>query len=288
MPSKKNRNVNLDALIQREDFEASDESNTSTSKVSSISIRDMKINNGFFLPSVRKPDFQRETADWDAEKVVHFIQSFVNGEFIPSVILWRSQAGLIFVIDGSHRLSSLIAWANDDYGDKEFSLEVYEGEIPNDQKQIAKATREKVNKEVGQYSDYIAALSSKHPDPEVLVKARNLATIALPIQWIDGDVETAERSFFNINQQATPIDPTEMKLLKRRKYANCIAARSIIKAGKGHKYWHNFSEDIQKDIEIIAESIHKLLFYPSIQRPVKTLDIPLCDKSINALMECML
>lgn len=283
MPNKKNRNVNLDALIQREDFEASDDNNTSTSKVSSIAIREMKMDSGFFLPSIRKPDFQRETADWDAEKVTHFIQSFVNGEFIPSVILWRSQAGLIFVIDGSHRLSSLIAWANDDYGDKEFSLEVYEGEIPNEQKQIAKEAREKINKEIGQYNDYISAISSKHPDPDFLVKARNLATIALPIQWIDGDVETAEKSFFNINQQAAPIDPTEMKLLQKRKHANCIASRSIIKAGKGHKYWHKFSPDIQKEIEGLAKSVHKLLFEPAIQRPIKTLDIPLCDRSTNAL-----
>lgn len=284
MPSKKKRTVNLDALIQREDFEASDANISSASKVASISINELKLNSGFFLPSVRKPDFQRETSDWDTEKVVRFIQSFVNGEFIPAVILWKSQAGLIFVIDGSHRLSSLIAWTNDDYGDKQFSLDAYEGEVPDDQRGIAKETRDRVNQEIGTYSDHIAALSSKHPDSEILIKARNLASRALPIQWIEGDIETAERSFFNINQQAAPIDPTEMKLLQKRKSANCIAARAIAKGGKGHKYWHNFPQETQATIERLAETIYDLLFTPSIERPVKTLDIPICDKSNNALM----
>lgn len=283
MPAKKKNNVNLDALIPREDFEASDEKLNTASKISSISTNELREDSGFFLSSVRKPDFQRETADWDTEKVVKFIKSFVNGEFIPAVILWKSQAGLIFVIDGSHRLSSLIAWVNDDYGDKKFSLEAYEGEVPDEQRTIAKQTREKINKDIGQYSDYHKALTSKYADSELIIKARNLASRALPIQWIDGDVETAERSFFNINQQAAPIDPTELKLLQKRKNASCISARSIVKAGRGHKYWHNFSEEVQFSIEDKAQNIHQLLFEPNIQRPIKTLDIPMCDKSNNAL-----
>lgn len=283
MPAKKKNNVNLDALIQREDFEASDENVNTTSKITSISISELREDSGFFLTSVRKPDFQRETADWDIEKVSTFIKSFVNGEFIPAVILWKSQAGLIFVIDGSHRLSSLIAWVNNDYGDKKFSLEAYEGEVPDEQKAIAKKAREKINNEIGQYSDYYKALTSKYADTEIIVKARNLASRALPIQWIDGDVETAERSFFNINQQAAPIDPTELKLLKKRKSASCIAARSIVKAGKGHKYWNNFNDEVQAIIENKANYIYKMLFEPAIQRPIKTLDVPICDKSSNAL-----
>lgn len=283
MASKKQNNVNLDALISREDFEASDENMNTASKISTLSVNDLREGSGLFLASVRKPDFQRETADWDIDKVIRFINSFVNGEFIPAVILWRSQAGLIFVIDGSHRLSSLIAWVNDDYGDGQFSLETYEGDVPDEQRQIAKKTRERVNSEIGPYFDYYKALTAKHPSPDIIIKARNLASRALQIQWIDGDVETAERSFFNINQQATPIDPTELKLLQKRKNPNCIAARSIMRAGKGHKYWHNFSKEYQESIEKIADSVNKLLFEPVIRRPIKTLDIPICDKNNNLL-----
>lgn len=279
MAYKKQKNVNIDALIAREDFEAADETTNTASKISTLSVNDLKEGSGLFLASVRKPDFQRETADWDIDKIVRFIKSFVDGEFIPAVILWRSQAGLIFVIDGSHRLSSLIAWVNDDYGDGQFSLEAFDGEIPDEQRQIARKARETINSQIGPYSDYYKALVAKHPDPDIIVKARNLASRALQIQWIDGDVDTAERSFFNINQQATPIDPTELKLLQKRKNPNCIAARSIMRAGKGHKYWHNFSQEIQESIETLASSINRLLFDPIIQRPIKTLDLPICDRN---------
>ena len=105
MAYKKQKNVNIDALIAREDFEAADETTNTASKISTLSVNDLKEGSGLFLASVRKPDFQRETADWDIDKIVRFIKSFVDGEFIPAVILWRSQAGLIFVIDGySHKL----------------------------------------------------------------------------------------------------------------------------------------------------------------------------------------
>ena len=283
MAYKKQKNVNIDALIAREDFEAADETTNTASKISTLSVNDLKEGSGLFLASVRKPDFQRETADWDIDKIVRFIKSFVDGEFIPAVILWRSQAGLIFVIDGSHRLSSLIAWVNDDYGDGQFSLEAFDGEIPDEQRQIARKARETINSQIGPYSDYYKALVAKHPDPDIIVIARNLASRALQIQWIDGDVDTAERSFFNINQQATPIDPTELKLLQKRKNPNCIAARSIMRAGKGHKYWHNFSQEIQESIETLASSINRLLFDPIIQRPIKTLDLPICDRNNNIL-----
>lgn len=154
MAYKKQKNVNIDALIAREDFEAADETTNTASKISTLSVNDLKEGSGLFLASVRKPDFQRETADWDIDKIVRFIKSFVDGEFIPAVILWRSQAGLIFVIDGSHRLSSLIAWVNDDYGDGQFSLEAFDGEIPDEQRQIARKARETINSQIGPYSDY--------------------------------------------------------------------------------------------------------------------------------------
>jgi len=35
---------------------------------------------------------------------------------IPAIILWNS-GRYIFTIDGAHRLSALIAWVLDDYGD---------------------------------------------------------------------------------------------------------------------------------------------------------------------------
>lgn len=100
------KTVNLDAMIAREDF-AAEETSITTNIQTTISINDLQ---GNYLSSViRKPDFQRETHDWTAENVIKFIESVVKGQFIPSLILWKNSGGYIFVIDGAHRLSALIA-----------------------------------------------------------------------------------------------------------------------------------------------------------------------------------
>lgn len=113
--------VSLDALIPREAFEVQGQPGQNIGRnISSISIRDLE-ENSFFYPFLRKPDFQRETNEWDAQKICEFIESFLDRDLIPAIILWRSSSSYYFVIDGSHRLSSLISWINDDYGDGKIS-----------------------------------------------------------------------------------------------------------------------------------------------------------------------
>jgi len=269
--------VNLDALIPREDFEAEETPNPGKKK-ETISIEDLK-SDSFFLSAVRKPDFQRETNEWDVERIVQFIESFINGDLIPAIILWRSSGGYLFAIDGSHRLSSLIAWINNDYGDGNISKKFYDGIIPDDQIDIAEKTRNIIRKRIGTYEDYKLALTN--PDKVtsgIIQKAKNLAAMAVQLQWVEGDVRKAETSFFKINQQAAPIDPTELKLLKSRKKPNCIAARAIIRSGKGHKYWSQFSHENQDEIQKLAEEINDILFSPKLETPIKTLDIPIGGK----------
>ncbi len=273
--------VNLDALIQREDFEV-DEVLMSGKKKETISIEDIRPDSFFFI-NIRKPDFQRETNEWDEKKVSEFIKSFVDGDLIPAIILWRSKAGYIFVIDGSHRLSSLSAWVNDDYGDGEISKMFYEGIIPEEQIQIAAKTRAVINKNIGSYSDFKLALT--HPNKvtdEVISRSKNLGALAIQLQWVEGDSKKAESSFFKINQQAAPIDKTELKLLKTRQYPNSIAARAIIRSGKGHKYWSRFDKETQESIQRLAEEINNILFSPKLERPIKTLDIPIGGKSYSS------
>src|SRR5687768_7987556 len=105
--------ANLDALIRREDFEITSEALQHSSLTVTLRASDLE-DKSFLYQVLRKPDFQRETSNWDPEKVSDLIQSFLEGDLIPSVILWRSPAGNIFVIDGAHRLSALIAWVHDD------------------------------------------------------------------------------------------------------------------------------------------------------------------------------
>lgn len=84
----------------------------------------------------RKPDFQRETNEWDAERVCTLVECFVNGDLIPSIILWNTPKSYTFVIDGSHRLSALAAWINDDYGDGNISKTFFGDFISEGQKEM--------------------------------------------------------------------------------------------------------------------------------------------------------
>ncbi|MDD3416948.1 MAG: HNH endonuclease signature motif containing protein [Lachnospiraceae bacterium] len=84
------------------------------------------------------------------------------------------------------------------------------------------------------------------------------------------------------NQQAAPIDKTELKLLKTRQYPNSIAARAVIRSGKGHKYWSEFDNEIQIEIQEMAKELNEILFSPKLERPIKTLDIPIGGKAYSS------
>ncbi|HSP84007.1 MAG TPA: DUF262 domain-containing protein [Gillisia sp.] len=273
--------VSLDALLPREDFDI-DETQNSAKKKESFSISDLREDDFFYL-TLRKPDFQRETNEWTPQKITELIKSFLNGELIPAVILWKSKGGYNFVIDGSHRVSSLVSWINDDYGDGPITRESFNGSIPEEQIAIGEKTRRLVEKEIGRYLDYQLAL--KNPErvaEDIQRRAKNLGSIAVQLQWVEGDAEVAEASFFKINQQAAKIDPTELKLIKSRKKPNGIASRAIIKGGKGHQYWSKFELDKVKTIEELAEEINKAFFLPKLKNPIKTLDLPIGGKGYSS------
>lgn len=264
--------VNLDALIKREDFAASDEA-TTFETVNTISLRDFTPG-GLIGPSLRKPDFQRETNHWVPEQVVSLLECFVNGDLIPSVILWQSPTYL-FVIDGGHRLSVLKAWVEDDYGDGSISQSFFGYQISADQKRAAERTRELVAERVGKWQHYLARSSDTNLEPEERRKLNTAVSRGIPIQWVRGDADKAENSFFKINTKGTPLDDLEELLLSNRRKPVPIAARAIIRAGKGHRYWSAFEQDVANKIEELAKSLHISLFDPELQTPIKTLDIPL-------------
>lgn len=274
--------VNLDALIPRLDFEAEDSPNVEMgTKIDSFAISDLKKKAFFFLP-LRKPDFQRETSEWDARKISDFIVSFIQGDLIPAIILWKSPTGLTFIVDGSHRISALAAWINDDYGDGEITRKFYDGMVPRDQIDIALKTRSLIEKTVGRFDSYqLATENPEQANPELLSRARKLATLSIHLQWIPGNASKAEQSFFKINQQATPIDKTEAKILKARRKPNGIVARAIMRGGKGHKYWGAFSKENQEKIESLASEVHDILFVPDFESPIKSLDLPIAGKAYS-------
>jgi len=265
--------VNLDAMIKRADFASEESEESLFENVSTISVRDF-TKGGLIGPSLRKPDFQRETNHWNPQQVISLLECFTSGDLIPSVILWQSPT-FLFVIDGGHRLSVLRAWIEDDYGDGPLSQAYFGGEISKEQKKIAEKTRSLVNGSIGSWQHFQAKLESDELDGSERKKVNAIISRGLPIQWVKGDADKAESSFFKINTKGTPLDEIEELLLKSRKRPISIAARAIIRSGKGHKYWSAFDEQKSQQIEEHAKSLHQILFEPEIKRPVKTLDLPL-------------
>jgi hypothetical protein len=266
------KRVDLDAMIPREDFEIAAET-----YVLDL-IKDFPVthlaNESPILKLLRKPDFQRETNHWSPDQMVTFIASFLDSEVIPSLILWKAPS-YIFVIDGGHRLSALRAWMLDDYGDGAASLAFYKGEISNRQKDIAKYTRKLIELKVGRYSTLISQVNTKSASETIRRRGQVLITRALPLQWIQGDASVAETSFFKINSQGTPLDDTETLLIKNRRKPIAIAARAILRAGSGHKYWSAFDDYRVAEVEKVTQEFHDKIFKPEAEEPLKTLELPL-------------
>src|SRR5579863_1300084 len=242
------KHVILDAMIPREDLAVAEQ------EFVIDLMRDFPItylsSESPILKLLRKPDFQRETNHWNSEQIAIFVASFLDNEVIPSVILWKSPT-YIFVIDGGHRLSALRAWMEDDYGDGAISGAFYKGEISQQQKLIAKRTRQLIEKEIGRFSTLKSHVDSK-TTTEMARRAKLLFTRALTLQWVQGTPSVAETSFFKINSQGTPLDETEESLIRNRRKPIAISARAILRAGSGHKYWSAFADESQQEIERLA------------------------------------
>lgn len=264
--------VVLDAMIRRADFAHQAESLAielgSTLKLNEIT------GNSPAAKFLRKPDFQRETNHWAPNQVANLIQSFVSGELIPALILWKSES-FVFVIDGAHRLSALKAWVENDYGDGHHSSAFYSGNIPSDQRRIAERSRRLVERTIGRYSDFVAMTEQQlESEPEKAKLHSVIFSRSLHVQWVQGNQDVAESSFFKINSQGTSLDSTEELLLKNRRKSYAIASRSIVRAGSGHKYWSRFDGKIREEIESCASKCFEILFEPDVEEPIKTLDLP--------------
>lgn len=259
MAGKKDE-VNLDALIPREDLESK---------------RAAQGRGGLLMPQLafgqhyygllRKPHFQRETDDWTVDHIVSLIRSFRDGHLIPAVILWAAE-GYTFVIDGAHRLSALIAWVNDDYGDGQISSNYFKGELSKRQKDLGKDCREKVRAAGCAYSELNKLTLLAHRTADQLKWSTNIAK-SIEAQWVDGDSDVAATSFLAINQRSVPIEKTERYLIERRKAPNVVAARALVRSARGHAYWGEMDDNHVQVIEQKASSIYAAIFEPADAKP---------------------
>jgi hypothetical protein len=267
--------VNLDAMIPREDFESEKGAAAGEKGKSEASKTDLSKGENFYL-TLRKPDFQRETAAWSPEAVCAFLKSFVEGELIPAVICWQSASRLTFVIDGAHRLSAVIAWLIDDYGAGDESIKLANNEIPPDQRKVHEKTRALINKAIGSYKEIQAEAANPGSNPKLTPAARSLGNARIPLLWVPGnDPQKAERAFLTINQSAVQIDPTEFTILTSRSKPNAISSRVIVRNATGHKYWRDFSTKGQEETVSLGKSIYSKLYSPPLNPRIRTSDLPI-------------
>jgi hypothetical protein len=279
--------VNLDAMISREDFESENLDGAEEAKRGGNELYLTQLTEEGRLASMRKPEFQRETSGWRPEIVSGFIKSVVDGDVIPAVIMWRSpRTGKLFVIDGAHRLSALIAWISDDYGDRTESRKFFQHQIDEAQETAAQKTRDLIEKEVGAFAPLRAyAMQNKsNPAADELKMKRSMRIMNDPIfiQWVSGDAQAAEASFVRINSTAVAIDQTEAELIETRKKPSGIASRAIVRAGTGYQYWQKFGEPTRKEIIEKAKLIYDQLIGPIVNYPVLALDLPASDRKVSA------
>lgn len=264
--------VNIDAMIRREDFAREIKGEPAPETIRELNISQL-LPDAPIRRQLRKPDFQRETNHWSPDQVLRLLKSFIDGDVIPSIILWRS-TNFIFVIDGAHRLSALCAWISDDYGDRALSSSFYSGEISKEQKRTADRTRRLVNKDIGSFSS-LEALVGKSSIDLSGKRAGSMFSRPIFLQTVVGNAKTAEDSFFAINSQGTPLDDTETFLIQNRRKPVAIGARAIVRAGTGHPYWSTFSQKNQAEVVRIAGDLHEIIFEPEVTTPLRTLDLPL-------------
>ncbi|VFT68612.1 Uncharacterised protein [Escherichia coli] len=120
------------------------------------------------------------------------------------------------MIDGGHRLSALRAWVEDDYGDGHISHQLFGHDIPREQRRAADRTRKLVKERVGSWEYYQKLLADDASLTEEQQRRISVLTSrGISVQWVVGDVDKAETSFFNINMKGTPLDAIEEMLLKK-------------------------------------------------------------------------
>lgn len=273
--------VNLDALIPREDF-AAGSAPFKGNPTGTIGLGLLK--DDFFFQSLRKPDFQRETANWTPAKIVDLIAAFLDGDLIPAIILWRS-GQFVFVIDGAHRLSALLAWIYDDYGDRSRSLNFFQNQVPEEQMKLADQTRKLVESHIGTYASYVDANRTQFASDKIKERVGMMNSNSFIAQWVPAvDANGAENSFFKINQAPTPVDPVEKRILRARSSAVAIATRAINRGGTGHKYWEGFEVAVRTQIEASGKAIYDALYLPPMGGlPIKTSDVPVGGRGYSSL-----
>lgn len=250
---------------------------------------------------LRKPDFQRATMMWSPEECVDLLYAVLNEQVVPSVIMWLNpDNNRQYVLDGGHRISVLLAWIKNDWGDS--SIDYKDSVLEKNSRLAAQRVRDLLReKQIGNFDEYLDAddryseLETEGRDPEVELgktareyaqKARrwDAVDMGFPILWVNGDYETAERSFLKINKTGRRLSEWETKLVENRSSSFARAVMSIARISEPEHCWPTQESEVINDdllkgkatlILKRVRTLHDLLFEPSYQTPINDLRQPL-------------
>lgn len=251
---------------------------------------------------LRKPDFQRETWAWSPEDCVSLLESLVNDQVIPSIIMWSSpENGYDYILDGGHRVSVLLAWLRDDWGDM-LPREGYRDDQHEElAKKAAREVRRLVKERIGDGRDYelaetkITQVMMEGDSPQKTLPAQVFKRgvffqrllkgyIDLHVLWVNGNYEKAEQSFLKINKSGRQLSDWEIKLIDNRNSSFARVLMSVASISSAKYYWPigdpsvNATPEMQAKVQKIVggiESIYAKLFRPNPEDSIRSLRQPL-------------
>lgn len=246
---KGNTKCHLEHLIPRIELDDEPDStgfHQTTDRKSNFSLTDLE-NGQFFYDQLKKPYFQRDTNEWTVERVEKLLNTFLEDGLIPAIILWETNDGDILIIDGAHRISSLIAWVNNDFGRVNVSSTNTHHEISD-----------YFNNKMGGYEEIKKSKEEKYKNIKQIIAKKSV-----PIQWVTGDYEKVKESFIRINEQGVTLSNDEKELIQKDKLPTSKLSRAILSHGTGQSSI-NQTENSKKIFEYFFTPalIKDNVFYP--------------------------
>jgi hypothetical protein len=228
----------------------------------------------------------------------------VNKRIIPAVIMWKSpDSPYEYILDGAHRVSVVLAWLNDDWGDKttQSGDVAWYSETLTAARETARIVRQLVETEIGsakQYAeleDRMDRLMEENKAPKQVMGERDFRramffaslrkdNVGFRVQYVSGDYRTAEESFLRINSSGRSLSPWERKLIENRDSSMARVIMSIAAKDVARRYWSiEGSDDSEKQrreeqVNKLVAAINKIdemLLKPQLSQPLRTAHQPM-------------
>ncbi len=213
-----------------------------------LKVKDLE--NSQIIEHLYKADNQRSTEYWRLEEIVEFMQECMsNPNTWLTVLYWMDENGNIYVIDGGHRVSLLIAWIKRYFADEQVD------NAPNFDDQ-QKADLRYIRDKLGECCDFQKILA----DPSLMEVKDNIEKLSIRFMHVVGSPEDARKAFESINSKSKRLDRWEESHLKNRGRDTFYAIYACCYLNDNRANLIDLGEDEINRIIVLGEKIHNLLF----------------------------